>query len=165
MNHSEILARLADIELPAPPDWQPLLIAGGVVISTLLLITLVWLTTRRRKKISSFPNQNSDPVLTARLKLQQLMHDWQSHTINDREAAYRLVTLLRLGLGLPQLTDICPPHIATDQQAWQAIVRLCASLRYQKTPATPLSLEIFQHAEQWLLKTSAHNQSMRVYGT
>ncbi len=157
MNHSEILGRLADIELPAPPDWQPLLITGGVIIIVLMLAVLLRLTIRRRKKISAYNNRNSEVTLTARLKLQQLINDWQSHTVNDREAAYRLTTLLRLGLGLPQLTHICPPHIAADQRAWQETVSLCTNLRYQKKPVTHLSLEVFQRVEQWLIKFSQHN--------
>ena len=156
MNHSEILGRLADIELPAPPDWQPLLITGGVIIIVLMLAVLLRLTIRRRKKISAYNSRNSEVTLTARLKLQQLINDWQSHTSSDREAAYRLTTLLRLGLSLPQLTDTCPPHLA-DQQSWQDTVRLCANLRYQKKPVTHLSLEVFQRVEQWLIKFSQHN--------
>ena len=154
--NSETLSGLADIELPAPPDWQPLLIAGGVIIIFLMLIVLIRLTIRHRKKSSVDIGAHLDPALAARLQLQQLIHDWQSHTINDREAAYRLVTLLRLGLGLPQLTDTCPPHIAADQQAWQETVALCTHLRYQQAPTTLLSLETFQRAEQWLLKTREH---------
>ncbi len=156
-NNSEVLSRLADIELPAPPDWQPLLITGGVITIALLLIVFIRLYIQRRKKISAYNNKLSDPALTARLKLQQLINDWQSHTVNDREAAYRLTTLLRLGLGLPQLTPICPPHIAADQRAWQETVSLCTNLRYQKIPGTHLSLEVFQRVEQWLIKFSQHN--------
>ena len=160
----EILSRLADIELPAPPNWQPLLIAGGAIIIALMLIVLTRLYIRHKKKSSSDTGLHLDPALAAHLQLQQLIHDWQSHAINDREAAYRLVTLLRLGLGLPQLTHTCPPHIAADQQAWQETVALCTHLRYQPAPITPLSLETFQRAGQWLLKTSAHDQGMRVHG-
>lgn len=158
----EILSRLADIELPAPPNWQPLLIAGGAIIIALMLIVLTRLYIRHKKKSSSDTGLHLDPALAAHFQLQQLIHDWQSHAINDREAAYRLVTLLRLGLSLPQLTHTCPPHIAADQQAWQETVTLCTHLRYQPASLTPLSLETFQRAEQWLLKTSGHDQSMRV---
>ena len=157
----EILNHLADIELPAPPDWQPLLIAGGAIIIALMLIVLTRIYIRHRKKSSSDTGSHLDPALAAHLQLQQLIHDWQSHIINDRETAYRLTTLLRLGLRLPQLTSDCPPHITSDQQAWQETVMICTRLRYQQASVTRLSPEIFQYAEQWLLKTSQHDQSIR----
>ena len=157
-NNPEILSRLADIELPAPPDWQPLLITGGAIIIALMLIAFTRLYIRHIKKIPADIGTRLDPALAARLQLQQLVHDWQSRTISDREAAYRLTTLLRLGLGLPQLTHACPPHIAADQHAWQDTVRLCSNLRYQETSAIRLTPEIFQRAEQWLIKSSQPGQ-------
>ena len=158
LHNSEILNRLADIELPAPPDWQPLLTASSIIIMALMLTVLVRLYILRRKKNSIYNNRNSDPALTARLKLQQLIKDWKSHTLTDREAAYQLTTLLRLGLGLPQLTHICPPYLAADQQAWQETVSLCTSLRYHRISGMQLSLEVFQRAEQWLIKSSQSSQ-------
>ena len=158
LHNSEILNRLADIELPAPPDWQPLLTASGTIIIALMLIVLVRLYILRRKKNSIYNNKNSDPALTARLKLQQLIKNWKSHTLTDREAAYQLTTLLRLGLGLPQITPLSPPHLAADQQAWQETVSLCTRLRYHPTSGMQLSLEVFQRAEQWLIKSSQSSQ-------
>jgi hypothetical protein len=156
----EILNRLADIELPAPPDWQPLLMASGVIIIALMLIIFTRLYIRHGKTSRTEIDAHLDPALAARLKLQQLIQDWQSQAISDREAAYRLTTLLRLGLDLPQLTPTCPPHIAADQHAWQDTLRLCANLRYQETSALRLTPEIFQRVEQWLVKSyqpSQHN--------
>ena len=164
VNNAEVLSRLADIELPVPPDWQPLLIVSGVIVVALLLIIFTRLYIRHGAKLSTDTGVHLDPALAAHLQLQQLINDWQSRIINDREAAYRLTTLLRLGLGLPQLTPTCPPHIAADQQAWQETVMICTRLRYQQTPVAQMSLEIFQHAEQWLLKASQHDQSMRAQG-
>ncbi len=157
-DHSQILNRLADIELPAPPDWQPLLITSGIITACLLAI-VTWLYIRRRKtphadnKVTGY----ASPALTAQIKLQQLINNWQSHAISEREAAYQLTTLLRLGMNLPQFTPDCPAHLASEQQAWHETAMICTSLRYQKTSTIRLSLEIFQRAEQWLIKTSQHH--------
>lgn len=158
MSDAEILNRLADIELPSPPDWQPLLIAGGAVIGVLILTALIYIYIQRREKTRSDDNARPDPAIDpaiiAQEKLQQLIADWQSCAIDDREAAYRLATLLRLGLALPQITRQRPDTVAADQHIWQETIEMCEQLRYQQMPGRHLSLEILQRAEQWLTNAS-----------
>ena len=158
----EITQQLADVELPPAPDWQPLTIAAAVVIAAILLAAIV-IRLRSRRKNS---NNASDTRREALHQLQLLQQQWQQNEVDDRDTAYRLATLLRLGLELNQLTDTPPPALANKQQQWQERVRLLTRLRYQhndkqqhsKEPRhsglrrndDELSAEIFSQIEQWL---------------
>ncbi len=149
MNDTGTLSRLADIELPAAPDWQPLIIAAAFIIAITVILTAAWLVWRSRKR-NTDNRQTATPLATAQTRLEQTRMDWQAGKMDDREAAYRLATLLRLGLGLPQLTPECPSHLATDQAAWRDTLCLFEQLRYQQTPQATLTLEVFQRAKNWL---------------
>ncbi|MFQ5489026.1 MAG: hypothetical protein ACE5ET_11360, partial [Gammaproteobacteria bacterium] len=88
----ELLQRLADIEPPPAPDWHPLLLASGVLL-LLALLTLAWHLAHR-------------PLTPRRAALKRLRHlerRWRQDRCNERETAYRLAAILRLGLGLEQL--------------------------------------------------------------
>ncbi len=149
MNDTGTLSRLADIELPAAPDWQPFIIAAAVIIAITLILTAAWLAWRSRKH-STGNRQTATPIATAQTRLEQIRMDWQAGKMDDREAAYRLATLLRLGLGLPQLTSECPAHLAANQTAWRDMLHLFEQLRYQQAPQVTLTLEVFQRAKNWL---------------
>lgn len=149
MNDAETLSRLADIELPAAPNWQPLVITVAVIATlTAILIAarLVWRSRRRRAD----DRQTATPLAMAQTRLEQTRRNWQAGEIDDREAAYRLATLLRLGLGLPQLPHEHPAHIPVAPSEWREITQLLERLRYQQSSQERLSPEMFQHLGRWL---------------
>ena len=123
----EITQQLADVEPPPAPDWQPLIIAVVIVIAATLLAVVVIRLRSRRKHSSHASDKNRDALY----QLQLLQQARQQNEIGDHDVAYRLATLLRLGLGLNQLTDTPPPALQSDQQQWQELIRLLARLRYQ----------------------------------
>ncbi|MFZ5593640.1 MAG: DUF4381 family protein [Pseudomonadota bacterium] len=148
MNDTETLSRLADIELPAAPDWQPLVIAAAIITLIVILIAarLVW----RSRKRGGGDRQTVTHLVMAQARLEQTHRDWQTGKIDDREAAYRLATLLRLGLGLSQLPHERPAHIPVASSEWREITQLLERLRYQQTSQERLSPEIFQRLGCWL---------------
>ncbi len=149
MNDTGTLSRLADIEMPAAPDWQPFIIAAAAIVAITAILIAAWLVWRSRKHRTG-NRQTATPLAMAQTRLEQTRMDWQAGKMDDREAAYRLATLLRLGLGLPQLTPECPSHLATDQTAWRDTLRLFEQLRYQQAPQVTLTLEVFQRTKNWL---------------
>lgn len=133
----EITQQLADVELPPAPDWQPLIIAVTVVVVAILLaVGVVYLRSRRKGS-----NKVSDAGRDALHQLQLLRQEWQQNEVDDHDAAYRLATLLRLGLGLKQLTDTPPPAIMNEQPQWQQILQQLTLLRYQRRNEPQHSIE------------------------
>lgn len=149
MNDTATLSRLADIELPATPDWQPFIIAAAAIVAITAILIAAWLVWRSRK-CRAGNRQSATPLATVQTRLEQTRMEWQAGKMDDREAAYRLATLLRLGLGLPQITPECTAHLAADQTAWQDTLHLFEQLRYQQAPQTGLTVDVFQRAKQWL---------------
>ncbi|MEQ6340796.1 MAG: DUF4381 family protein [Gammaproteobacteria bacterium] len=149
MNDTGTLSRLADIELPAAPDWQPFIIAAAAIVAITAILIAAWLAWRSRKRRAG-NRQPATPLATAQTRLEQTRMEWQAGKMVDREAAYQLATLLRLGLGLPQLTPECPAHFSADQTAWRDTLHLFEQLRYQQAPQVTLTLEVFQRAKNWL---------------
>ncbi len=145
----QITQQLAGLELPPAPDWQPLIIATLVVLIALLLaVALIYLRSRRQQ-----PGHIDDQSREALHQLHLLQQQWLQQSIDDHDAAYRLATLLRLGLGLNQLTNTAPPALIEQQQRWQQLQQQLIQLRY--TPAEsrpPLSADLFTQVETWLIQ-------------
>jgi hypothetical protein len=158
MNSEELKAitqQLADVELPPAPDWQPLIIAAVAIIIALLVAVVVIYLRSRRKDSNNVSDRNRD----APHQLQLLQQAWQKKEIDDHDAAYRLATLLRLGLGLNQLGDMPPPSLQGDQQQWRQLLQQLAQLRYRphagEEEKKELTTEIFIQVEQWLKRGEA----------
>ncbi len=99
------ISRLADIELPGPPDWQPVLTAlGAAVVLAPAIVWLTWHLWRRVHRRGAAP-----AAARAAARLDALRRRWEGGEMDDREASYRLAALLRLGLGLDQLDGTAPP--------------------------------------------------------
>lgn len=150
MNQTDPLSNLADIEMPAPPDWWPVIIAA--IVATLIIVTLGLFI---RHMIKGKNNQRDSSIMTTEqghLLLDQLEKEWRQGKVNDREASYQLSTLLRLGLGLPQLTPHCPASLKTDTSVWEETIMIFNQLRYKKMPQTQLTPDIFKKVSGWLGK-------------
>jgi hypothetical protein len=153
MKEGVALSQLADI-LPPPapggPDWLLLGMIGGICC-LVIVAALLWFIKKHYS-----PRSNS-PTREARRRLAALRDEWQSHTLTDREAAYRLATLLRLGLAVPQLSTHIRPSTVKDETLWRGTLEQLQALRYRNESAHSLSPQCFDHAERWL--TTAQRQA------
>ena len=145
MKEGVALSRLADI-LPPPapggPNWMLLSIVA--IFCLVSMAALVWFWQRHRSQ------QKNLPAREARRRLAALRNAWQSHTLSDRETAYHLATLLRLGLALPQLNAQDRPNMVEDDAAWRETLEQLHALRYRAQPGSSLSSQCFEHAARWL---------------
>jgi len=152
MNNAELLNNIADIELPAPPNWQPSILLAIIIIFLLLFLLLLVLQQRSK----SIRNEN-----TALEQLMQIQHNWKSKTTNNRDTAYQLATLLRLGLKLDQLdADTCPNVIFAHQVNWHDTVTQLKKLRYEKHQKVTLKNHTFDNIKNWLLLEKQHNEQL-----
>ena len=147
MTREEALQKLADVIPPAAPvdtaeGWFGAA-AAAVIIAT---VAGAW---RWRRQRAALPAQLA-PRLAAQTQLQNLRAQWQAKTIDDRDAAYRLAAILRLGLALPHLPEAPPPAAADDAALWRETLRQLRELRYTAGGAPPLSASLFDHAQRWL---------------
>lgn len=144
MKEGVTLNQLADILPPSAPGvgWMlPVIAVAAILAAILVLIGLM--NKRRTRHAESPPHQ-------ARRRLAALRDAWQAKQISDREAAYHLATLLRLGLGLPQLAPAWRPAAVEDSAAWLDTLTELHTLRYRNRAEASLSSRSFDRAEQWL---------------
>ena len=145
MKEGVALSQLADI-LPPPapggPDWMLIIFVG--IICILAAAVLVWFWKKHHSQRINLPARE------ARRRLVTLRSAWQSHTISDREAAYRLATLLRLGLALPQLNTQDRPSMVEDDTSWRETLEQLYTLRYRDQAGLSLSSQCFERAARWL---------------
>ncbi|MCF6324964.1 MAG: hypothetical protein L3J89_11700 [Gammaproteobacteria bacterium] len=145
INHALILDRLADVQLPAEPMLWPIFV---FIVVMLIIIALIYLGYRRYQ--SPPPAQPDSHAQQALEKLTIVESAWANNEIDAREAAYRLSTLLRLGLNLPQLNHHCPSALADSSQAWQQTLALFNQQRYQPATTPLLTSNTFDQLRQWL---------------
>ena len=142
MKEGVALSQLADILPPPPPsglDWMLL----GIVC---LLVTVIGLWFMRKRLSRKTPSSARE----AQRRIKALSTAWQAHKLSDREAAYRLATLLRMGLTLPQLSAHVRPNTVEDEVTWRETLEQLHALRYQDHPKSSLSNQCFERAERWL---------------
>jgi hypothetical protein len=146
MKEGIALSQLADI-LPPPapdgPDWILVIVAG--IICVLAAAILVWFWKKHHSQRLTLPARE------ARRRLAALRSAWQSHTISDREAAYRLATLLRIGLALPQLNTQDRPSTVEDDTSWRETLEQLHALRYRDQAGLSMSSQCFERAAHWLV--------------
>ena len=147
INNAAFFDRLADVALPAEPSLWP---AITVIAITLIAIGLTYLCYRRRDRQSTTAAKTTDTAQQALERLLVIEQAWANGKIDTRETAYRLSTLLRLGLNLPQLTNRCPPQLTDHQDEWQQMITLFDQLRYQTQTARPLTDTTFNQLKLWL---------------
>lgn len=155
INNAPFYQRLADVELPAEPAVWPTIVVAG----SLLLIVLLLYFGYRRLKQPRATSPACPPPQQALMRLKAVEQAWSNGEIDQRETAYQLSTLLRLGLNLPQLDHRCPTQLSTQQQEWQQLIAHLDQLRYTPQQIRPLSADTFEQLRQWLnvpQPTAAH---------
>lgn len=161
MNDDDALARLADIELPAAPEWGllPLLPVIAVTIGVMIWM-IVRYRARRRSRAAATPGpvpapnapESSRPLQQQALtRLDELQQAWRAGTLDDREAGYRLGTLLRRGLALNRLDETPPVAGDDDIEEWRSLVDDLAALRYRPRHP-PLTAALFAQARDLLAR-------------
>lgn len=144
MPSSEILGRLADIEMPPLPSWTEFWLVCAVVAVSLAMITGLAVYFYQRYQRSPPPI-----CVTAQEKLMSLFEHWKTQQLSEREVAFRLATLLRLGLGQTQLRE-CPQGNVIKQDDWLRIMRVLNEVRYTQRATMQLSEDIFHIVGIWL---------------
>lgn len=153
MNGDDTLQRLADIIPPAPPaatPWWLWLLAALAVIAIVALV--VWRITRRRRRTAPTGDLRGDALAA----LSAVRLAWEAKQIDDRDAAYRLATVLRRGLGLAQLSDDDPPATINDAPLWRDTLQQLDRQRYRPEREQPLPPELFERAHRWLTAETPH---------
>ncbi len=144
MKEGVALSQLADILPPPAPggaSWLLPVIGIAVIVAALVL---VWFVKNRR------PRKPALPAREAQQRLAALRAAWQARTLTDREAAYRLAAVLRLGLSLPQLTPRTRPSAVDDEALWRETLTQLQALRYREQAPLTLPPHCFDRAERWL---------------
>jgi hypothetical protein len=145
----QLSERMGGVEMPPAPDWWPLVwTVTGLVVATLII---TWLLRRQRKTTTT---ANSEALT----RLAQLQQAWDGGELEPRRAAYQLATLLRLGLGLNQLSPTPPQELSEQQAQWRETVELLQQLRYQSpshhTSQARLTQQTFGQIQDWLSRGS-----------
>ena len=143
----EILARLADVELPTAPDWTPTwyALAGVVVFAALTFAFFL-----RRRHVREERRATPAPGAEARARVDALHDAWSRGEIAPRTAAYRLATVLRLALGLRQLDAHAPPS-GIEAREWAVTLERLRALRYGRHPVA-LETELFTRIASWIAR-------------
>ena len=137
-----LLGRMADIEMPPPPDWTWL---WATLLIAVLTALLAWWWRRPRARKQAAP----PPPPDACSELDRLQARWRARELTDRETAYRLAVILRLGLALPRLSPQCPAPLRHEEDAWRETVALLQHARYRRD-AAPIDPRLFERVRRWL---------------
>lgn len=152
INNAAFFKRLADVELPPEPTIWPMIaviVASAIVVAALLLRGYL----RYFRKVETI---NAAPLQQQAIKrLAETEAAWCNQEIDARETAYRLSTLLRLGLGLPQLTEQCPQSLQEEASQWRQTIILFKQLRYRPANDQRLPDDIFEQLRHWLALNSS----------
>ncbi len=150
MNESTDLAlknigpQLADIEPPAEAEIWPWYIA-------LLIIASLFIAAARLAQMKRHRHQNKPPLTPAEMALERLAELEQQNN-DSRTTAFRLATILRLGMELQQLTEQPPTDLAPElHEQWQRVIQQLSHLRYQSTPTNNPDSLPYQQIEALLL--------------
>ncbi|MDX9740355.1 MAG: hypothetical protein RBT81_04125 [Gammaproteobacteria bacterium] len=138
------LDALADIEMLAPPSATGA--AAALLIAASVLAAVAWRRWRLRQRTPAAASMPAEREAMQRLAA--LRAAWETGTVGDREAAYRLCALLRIGLGLPALDPEGPPA-GVDAESWRHWLRALQRVRYQHEEH-PLTGGVFTLADSWL---------------
>lgn len=152
---ADALAALADIEVPAPPEWGAAALAGLLLILVAAAIgAAAWHRLRRGQvpATAGTPPVRLSPAAEALVRLDALQEHWRAGGVDDREAGYRLCTLLRIGLTLPALDPSVPPAGIPRPEEWRRCLQRLQRLRYAARGET-LAAEAFELARLWLAST------------
>jgi hypothetical protein len=152
------LAALADIEILAPPESSTSL-PMALIVLLIGIIVIAWLVARLIARRSRSTHIDvALPASTAALqRLAALRADWERGEVNDRETAYRLCALLRIGLKLPELDPRTPPPALSHIEAWAPTLHSLQKLRYARDENTPLCAQDFELARVWLMDSAPPN--------
>ena len=161
----ETLATLADIEIPAPPAPAASLLILGAFILLLATLTALWFFHRRRHEQP--PARTAAPELELELadealqRLDALYREWRAGQTNDRETAYRLCALLRIGMALPGLDPSRPPAGVAPVE-WATCLHALHGQRYGARSTAAIDEAAFERLRHWL---TAHRAAIAMTAT
>lgn len=126
---------IADIQLPGPPNWQPVFFIMILIALIPVLIGLYRLKNKSREKNSAVAD------ISVLAQLYRLEQDWIADIVTQRSCAYQLATLLRQGLQLSQLDYEPPLRAQQNPQQWQEMLLHLDQCRYPEN--SPVKLDTY----------------------
>jgi len=147
MNESALVGKMADIQLPAPPDWQALLLTLSMAAVLISIVTAAGLYLFKKTPPAAPPRR---PEPSALEQLHALEQDWISGAVSPRHCAYQLAAILRQGLQLARLDNETPPMLLPDPQQWQDLVQRLDRFRYPADSSAELGPQIFDQVRTYL---------------
>ncbi len=149
MNDIIPLQQLADIELPPAPQWQSVFTVTGLITLVVgAIMWRIWLAIKNRRQATT--NRVSHRADNPLDKLEEIRQYWKDGQIDARETAYRLAALIRVALGLPQLTANCPDVVTTSRDHWPKTIDILTRARYRPVSDIQLSPATFDRIRYWL---------------
>jgi hypothetical protein len=150
---SAALATLADIELPAPPEWRPWILLGIALLVLAATLAGIRFAARATGRSAGSPLAADPPHIQALARLAALELSWAAGAVDDREAGFRLCAVLRHGFGLAQVDAARPPG-DVDSDDWRRFVDRLRRLRY-RPEGGPLPPALFEQARAWLAASTS----------
>lgn len=144
MNEDRTLATLADILLPPPPDWHSFWLFTAITLAVLALVIAALFLYIRKSRLRTRAASNSPLHELANIEKQ-----WRDGVLPTRETAYRLATVLRVGMGIQQLTRQPPVAFASQSSRWETLIRALEQIRYAPHNST-LDTQWFDWTREWL---------------
>lgn len=144
--NTDILSRLADVEPPLPPDYRVLYMTAAIVFIVVVMALFAWRFSRQSK--SKTIKEETVDTANAVSELTKLLAARSS--LDSRLFAYRLTTVLRLGLHLQQLTRECPDCIGVAREQWPRIVTTLQQMRYTEQCEAAFDEDAIETIRTWL---------------
>lgn len=139
MKDTDIIAQLADIQPPPAPE-SGVLALTFVTIAAVSVAVAIYIKVYKRSEPA--PAQHIDRT-GALERLTRLEQEWGAGRLDDRQTAFRMAALVRLGLGQPQW-----PSSNVDEA--HPLGERLSHLRYERSPAGAVDHALFASARECL---------------
>ena len=143
MKDTDIIAQLADIQPPPAPEsgtWIAVIVTALAVTVALIYLYRYRLRDRPAQPVSQ------NVCLAALERLEQLEQEWLAGQVDDRQTAFLIATLLRLGLDQAQWPG--PVDTTIEDRAFSETL---SKIRYEPSPDAALKQDVFVSARCCLL--------------
>jgi len=149
-----MLENIADIQLPDPPDWSPIISLVTITLLILVFLVIIYFSKRRIKPTYNPINK------TFLTRLEEIEQAWKTDAQLQRDCAYELAGLLQQALATNELKLIVPPALSNTvaEQHWATLVKWLNTYRYAPVNNEPVNQAIF-NSSRIILATLTKSQA------